>query len=633
MMERFNFLKKGKEYLLWIIAVIFAGCSMSYLGNLIGGDSIFSQSAISIGLFALLAWILPMPYRRWKTIGDKKTLRRRILFDSVFSFLLALSFVMGYQLRMEGMTATGVSGKLFIVLVSAGCGIGFLPVADLWFGYLDQWKAGTVTKEAVVNAGKNCHGARTFLISWAIIFACWIPVFLAYYPAIMSYDFHRQHQEAMAGYLWFNTHHPLIHTALVRWFLLLGKALGSYQIGMAIFSILQMLILSAVMAYSCSMIRRLTEKKWILVLSVVVFAVLPIHSVMALSVTKDVLFSAFLLLFVVLMLEHRMCPKGTRKWLLLLAMAADGILVMMFRNNASYAFLVFMLFYIIWSNRERVVLLLLCVVILLGGHGAKTGVQTAMQAGSGSKLEMYSVFIQQFCRVGLYHWEHLTPEQDYIINRYVAWEFWEDYNPSISDSIKGSVGSYCFDKWKDHIPQMLMDWVKIGLAYPNEYIDAFLELTCGYWFLDDVSHAEVLGYGEDSNLGLMYTFNASTSERIPEGIESHSYFPWLLRMYQKLVNGNAYYKIPVLSNLFKPAFYCWALVLIMLSFIYLKQYRKLVLCMFPFTYFLTLLLGPVVQVRYIYPVILAIPLLLGWLFAQMGWEKKGQGEVIDCKEE
>lgn len=636
MLKKLDIIRNKKEYILWAASVLFAGISVSYLFNLIAGESIFSQGAFSILLFALLAWILPMPYRRWKQIGDGKHRRRRVIYSGIVSYLLALSFVLGYQLRMQEMTSTGVKGKLFILIVSAGIAVALMPVADLWFGYLDrqQERPGeNLFPEKTFQEKlfpKKVSSGKTFLLSWGIIILCWIPVFLAYYPAIMSYDFHRQHQEALKGYIWFNDHHPLLHTALIRWFLLLGESLGSYEVGMALFSVVQMLILSAAMAYSCSMIRRLTGKKWVFITALVLFAVLPIHSVMALSVTKDVLFSAFALFFLVLILELRMCPKGRRKWLLLSALVVDGILMMILRKNAVYAFVIFAIFYVIWSQKQRILILVLCAVILAGSQGVQYGMKTAMQAGSGSSLEMYSVFIQQFCRAALYHRSSLTPDEKWTIHRYVPYDFWEDYNPTISDSIKGSIAHYSFSNWKDDIPGMLRDWVKIGLIYPNEYVDAFLLLTSGYWFLDDVSHAEVLGYGEDSNLGLMYTFNASTSD-VLDGIESTSYFPGLLKLYQKLLNGNEYYDLPVLSNLFKPAFYCWALLLIMLSQLYLKRGKKLVLSLFPFMYFLTLLLGPVVQIRYIYPVIIAIPLLLAWLFSPKGWEIESHEEIADTE--
>lgn len=640
-----------------IVLTIYATCSMSYVLNLMTEGSGFSQSAFSILLFLLLFAGVHYVIAKLEQIEDSRQRKRRICYVFVTGLLLGLAFVMGYQLRMQGMTSLGVKGKLLILLAAGGVSVALSPFVNGWFGLLDGREVTDMQEEKVQKAKaqepktqesktqesksqkskpqdmkaqdtktldvavlktKTMRGGRVFLFSWAVIFCCWIPAFLAYYPAIMSYDFNRQSIWAHQGYIWFTTHHPLIHTFLIKCFFDLGKAIGSYEIAMALFSLMQMLILSAVYAYSCNMIGRLTGKKWAVAVTVLLFALLPLHSVMVLCMTKDVLFSAFLLLFLLLILERRMYfsrqeAKKGRLLLFDIALLLTGVLMLLFRNNAVYAFVVFAVFYVLWSKRERGPVLVLCVLIAVGGVGVNAGMKAVMGAGEGSAAEKYSVFMQQMCRTALNHENTLTEEEWSVLNYYVSCEYWHDYNPTIADSIKGNVTVTSFQSWKDDIPQMLKDWAKMGLRYPNDYIDAFLAMTMGYWFPDDVSHAEVLGYGEDSNYGLIYTFNASASEFF-EGVESRSYLPKLQKWYQKIVNGNAYYDIPVLSNLFKPAFYCWALVLVMISFVYRRQRGKLVLCMLPFWYLMTLLLGPVVNIRYVYPIIAAIPFLLAWLY-------------------
>lgn len=601
---------------------IYGGLSLSYLLNLMATPQRFTQSLFCVALFALVFLGVKHVSRDWSTLEDVK-LRRRIRYVLLFGFLLGLAMVLGYQIRIDGLTSPGVKGKLFILLVSGGISVALSPFINMWFRLLERKKAADAESSASEGSLPENKSARTFLISWGVIVLCWIPVFLAYYPAIMSYDFNRQVQEAYKGYIWFNTHHPLIHTFLIRCALLLGEAMGSYEAGMAIFSILQMLVLSAVMAYSCSMIGRIIRKRWPIIVSIVLFAILPVHPVMALCMTKDILFSAFFLLLMLLVLERKQCRN--RRILLDVAMVLTGILVIMFRNNAVYAFAVFAVFYVLWSRKERIHILLLCMLILAGGLGAKTAMQTAMDAGSGSKIEMYSVFVQQMARVGKNQEQVLTAEQWETIEKYVPYDSWKDYNPTIADGIKSAASVYTFELWKDDIPGMLKDWATIGISYPNDYLDAFLALTSGYWFPDDVSNAEVMGVGED--WGLIYTFNVSAGESF-EGVEEHSFLPGLLELYSEIVNGNGYDNWPVLSNFFKPATYCWILFTVMISLLYLKEPKKLVLCMLPFWYLMTLLLGPVVNIRYVYPIMIAAPFLIAWLFSTAGWNCENSSE--DC---
>lgn len=608
------FFRRKKIYILWVALIIYSGVSLMYLFNLAAGNRIATFSSFSILLFAALAVLFAWYYKEWCSPDKGKFLIRRIRYSCLLSYAVGLSFVLGYQIRMLGSTSLGFKGKAFILLVSGGIGAALVPIVNLWFGLLDR------LKRQDVKSNEFPKRKNIFLISWLVILLCWIPVFLAYYPAVMSYDFHRQSQEAYKGYIWFNSHHPLIHTFLIRVFFRLGELINSYQVAMAIFSLLQMMILSAVLAYSCQMMERLLHKWWPSMAAMSLFALLPIHPVLAISMTKDILFTAFFLLFLLLMMELRMYRGGKPgRCLLYVAMALAGILLIMLRNNAVYAFIVFAVFYVIMSEKKKLQIAILCAVILAGGQGAKTLMQNAMQAGSGSKVEMYSLFIQQFGRVGHYHENSLSTEDYLLLDHYIQHEYWEKYNPPLADTIKGSVANSNYLDWKDDIPAMLRDWLKFGLDYPNDYIDAFLALTSGYWFLDDVSHAEVLGYGDDTNLGLLYTFNASVSDSF-EGIENHSYLPGLLNIYQKIVNGNCYFDWPVVSSLFKPAWYCWALVLVMVSLVYLRCGRKLYLCLLPFLYLMTLFLGPVVNMRYVYPIITAVPFLFAWLFE--GYEVK-----------
>ena len=179
------------------------------------------------------------------------------------------------------------------------------------------------------------------------------------------------------------------------------------------------------------------------------------------------------------------------------------------------------------------------------------------------------------------------------------------------------VGVFVYnDTWAPSISQMLIDWVKIGLKYPNEYLDAFLILNSGYWFWDDVTWAEVFGSGLEGRMGALSTYTSSTSEEIPQGIAHVSKFPALESALEELVSANCFYDWTVISNFFKPCFYCWALLLTVIASFYMKHKKKILVTLLPLVYLMTMFLGPVVQVRYVLPIIVIIPLMLGVLACQ-----------------
>ena len=70
-------------------------------------------------------------------------------------------------------------------------------------------------------------------------------------------------------------------------------------------------------------------------------------------------------------------------------------------------------------------------------------------------------------------------------------------------------------------------------------------------------------------------------------------------------------------------------MLVMVSLMYMKQNRKLILCLFPLTYLLTLLLGPVVNFRYVYPIMVVAPVLVAWMFSNCDWKIKDGKKVAE----
>ena len=148
-------------------------------------------------------------------------------------------------------------------------------------------------------------------------------------------------------------------------------------------------------------------------------------------------------------------------------------------------------------------------------------------------------------------------------------------------------------------------WGKVGLRYPIEYIDAFLLNTQGYWWLDDTTHAKMYGEGLDERQGYLLT---DTKQGF--GIQHQSLLKPLETLYEKLFSANEYQRIPILSLLFAPSLYIW---LLLFAFIYgygENARQTVVVSGLMLCYVLTLLLGPCVLIRYVYPVIVSLPLML-----------------------
>ncbi len=548
-------------------------------------------------------------------LGDAKSRRRRIGFAFIVSFLFSLSMFMGFQLQVNGMTECGFAGKGMLALRSLCLSVAVFPLANAFFRGAEKIKS---TEQ---NMAKKWRPAAIFGICAAIIFVCLIPVWMAFYPIIMSYDFHRQINEAYNGFAYFYPYQPIAHTWVIWVFLQLGESIGSLEAGFGYMALSQIFLYALVMGYACSVLYRISGKKWVVVLSAVFFAIFPFNTVLVVCTTKDVLFTILFVLFVMLLLEHALFTKEEstdkgkilcRKNIIDVLLVLEGCLMMQFRNNALYAVAVFMVLYcVLVPRKEKLRTLILCILLIAGGKFTGVVIKEAIGTQiNNAKIEMFSVPIQQFARVGYYHGDNLDIETAEELNKYVPRERWENYYSPLADSVKVFANEASFVEYGE----FASFWVRMALRFPNEFIDAFLELTRGYWFLDDTSWAENLGWGVESRMGAIFAYNSSEIAATGESILNESKFPWLEQKLLEITSGNAFYDWPIVSIIFRSAFYPWAMFLITMVYLYKKQKRQMQLSLLLWLYFATMLLGPVVQLRYMFPLMVLVPVLGAMLF-------------------
>ena len=139
---------------------------------------------------------------------------------------------------------------------------------------------------------------KYFLIVWAILFVCWLPGFIATFPGIYAYDSVYQTKGLITeGNL--NNHHPILHSIIYCVCLVFGKEfIGSYESGMSIYVIFQMLLLSMCMALVSKFFAKQKYPILFQVMFIIWNGIYPVNHLMAYAGTKDTLFSTFFLLWV-----------------------------------------------------------------------------------------------------------------------------------------------------------------------------------------------------------------------------------------------------------------------------------------------------------------------------------------------
>ncbi len=535
-------------------------------------------------------------------IQTDKRLVRHALF---WGMLLAASYVMGARLAAHE-TIFGGAGYVLTYLAAAVCLA--VPAASCIAPFL---RNGTSSGEAERPLQKKHPLWQAGLFYGMVIFLCWLPVFLAYYPSVFAYDAEGQLYQVIAGD--YSTHHPLLHTLFLGAFFKLGGVLGSYSAGMALHSIVQMILLAAAFAFVLSYLYEKGISRWQRMLLLAFYALFPTNSVLSLSTTKDVLFSALVLLYTML-LYHMICDKKMQ------VDKRDGaacvilsVLLLLFRNNAVYAFLVSMPLvyagYRKWQIGEEKAqsasfgartYLVLSIAALLFFAVCSAGLRTATHAHSGSPREMLSVPLQQMARTRVKEEQRIDPALRKELEKYIPAEWvFAAYDPHLADPVKNRAVIH------DDPAGLIETWVKLGMRHLDVYVDAFLDNCVGCWYLEDISHAQIYGIGTESGFGYLSTDNRT----MPAGCEiiPHSYLPGLRSLLEKIVSDNQYQRIPVLRIIFAPAFYWWMLCMYMAVAVYRRKYIMLLPVCFLGAYYLTLLLSPAVLIRYMYPFVVTVP--------------------------
>lgn len=507
-----------------------------------------------------------------------------------FSFLFLLCLVTGMIIRCNGNAGvTGYWKQLFWVAVTGA------PAVSLPIQYLCRIQ---IKKEE----GKSRSRSNKFYFCFyfGVLMIAWVPVFLAYYPGLFAYDVGSQIKQYLESS--YTMHHPLLHTFILGFFYSLGEAWGECNWGIALYSLFQMGISALVMSYALLFLQKAGVNKVIRLVVLAFFAICPINSILVISATKDVLFSMVALLFIVMILQFWQDEKI--KVSFSITIICVGVLVYLFRNNAAYVLLVWGIVFVSCmlldkQPREKCIssIIIICGILLLG-KGLNWGMQNASNAESPSIKEMLSVPGMQMARC-------LTLEgEDLDKNLYVSYEKLGitegTYRISLADGLKGNI------KIEGQEKLFLETWIATIREYPETSIDAFLYLNQGNIFLDDISNAQIYDYRQKERQGYLLTDTKSGF-----GIEHNTKFSYLEDLYEKLFTENKYQKLPVLATLFVPAFYFWLLMYTIVHALVNKNYKIIYVGSFLLIYYLTVLLGPCSLIRYMYPLVISVPILLG----------------------
>jgi len=546
-----------------------------------------SKSLIWLLLYLALFRLLDAALRR-------SAPRRVIRAATLLGLLFALLTVMGYQLSSHERLALLYWSEYgreqaFELLWFAGFA---LLLTALFLLLIPRLLRPDFTAETLEERG----GFRKTAALAGGILLCWLPYFVIYYPGCLSGD---SIVELMIqlGLRPMSDHHPVMHQLMVRLGLAVGGLFGSVSLGVAVYTLLQMLLMALAFALCLRYLKRAGAKKGMLTAAFLFYALYTINGYYSVTMWKDVPFAGVALLLVLALAGRlpweRVEGKGRRA----AALAGFTVLCFLFctlRNNGYYAFLLAFPFYILVNRRQWKPLLAaaLATVLLVTGYHAL--LYDALGVRRSEAGEALSLPLQQIARtVKLYGADWDDEDIRVLSEVFVDIDsLGERYNSKISDPVKAwdSFRSAQFEKDPARYGK---SWLRLGLRHPLTYVDAALIQCSGYWY-PDLDYWNVLPWIEPNTLGLQHDARLAP-----------------VRDQLILLHDNLAVYRPT-AILYSVGLMVW-LELIAVVLLALKRQWRAVSASFPvWGLWLTTLASPVFcEYRYLYALVVTVPLFLG----------------------
>lgn len=494
---------------------------------------------------------------------------------------------MGKHMTSAG-TLHGFKAEIFSLLLSIGVGV----VASYVIIALLDWY-----RDRALLAVEAAFNWKVFLRDWAIIFLCWIPIWLAAYPGFFCYDQSGIYDMYLAGEITAK-HSPLLYFIIGFFIDCFYKMSGDYNLGIAVYVVLQMLVVSCCHAYLLSFVRsRLSGRKVLCAILLLYYALFPVISMFGACTTKDVLFSAFAEVVVILVCKILDSPEtnlGFGSVALCFLLVAS--LMLLCRRNGIYAYALAIPFAVFFCRSKRIFATLLFVAVLCINVFIVSFVYPLCHVKADKGLDMYCIPIQQLARAYNYDNEVFTAEQKELMNKVFNEHSLNNYCPVSADNAKYKFKTSKYLKNKAEYQNL---WLSIGKKAPITYIDAFLMNTLYAWYPDSV----IDGYqqlGDAWGWGHMYS--ETETSYFSCDVESPGTFdsklPWLYDRLFYISRYVSFQKIPVLSWLFSVGAMNWLLLFVVAYLIYKKEFDKLGSLIYPVLLVATVLFGPMVLVRY-----------------------------------
>lgn len=537
---------------------------------------------------------------------------RKFKYICFFWFIISIQFVIGSNLQNKGYSIRNMTD--FIISLTQVLGLSLIFIVIHYY-VLELYKKikERQNKEKVNtnNENKNESHTKKWFIYFLIIIICWIPTLLAFYPGLVNYDGGYQIRDYFFENK-INFGHPIVTTVLFTIFYEIGLyCLNSPTLGILIFSIVQMSVMALIFSYAVKFIEEETDKKYIINIIIIIYGLFPYNQLFSIMTTKDVIFSGLVTLFIINL--YKMF-KEKNKIIDKIFFSIITILMLLFRSNAVYALIVFLpfIFFIFIKEKKQIGnILVVCVISIIIFQGINNLFANIVHGKIGESNAWLCVFAQATGKITNEREKDLTDyEREKITLYFTNYTILGNaYKPYIADyTTKLAKYDNILENKKEFFAFML----ELAKKYPREFTDSYFNTMRGYWYILDNSFCLIHNDYNSDEFGALelYCFKVGKGQY---EIKEDSKLPELQRFYKNMFCRNMYQKIYGIRIIFQPATYLYILLACILYSIYKKYKILLTVEFFLFIYMMTFITAPCALIRYVYPIIVNIPIIFSLL--------------------
>lgn len=322
---------------------------------------------------------------------------------------------------------------------------------------------------------------RRFLIYWLVLLVCWTPWFAFCWPGVMRDDTIAQFMQS-SGYHRYFTQHPLFDTLVFGVFWRLGGTMGNQVWGMAVYTVLQALLMAANLALVLCYLRSRGVPRLALAIGLAYCAgfYAIVQSVPTMS--KDSLTTLFIVPLALIATEICL-SRGVvlRRWPVCVAFVALLALTMVSKRTMLPVLVCFAVPLVLAASRARVRTVCCLLVAVLLAQGVWT---PAANYFTGANLsidrDVFGLIMLPVARVQSQDPRSITEQEREQLGPVMDLDrAGANYDPTRSDETSWTMNIHATTSQK---LTALRAWARIATRHPLTVLEAYATLTQDWYY-------------------------------------------------------------------------------------------------------------------------------------------------------